>query len=87
MMIYAQMRGEQAKPIRPAADLITAQIGLDMMCGEWTLTKKGRKARKDGCDRFLYYSDGKLAGMLWVNPILTPPQEPDKQPRRKGAKA
>lgn len=86
MLVYGQNRGEKPKAIRPVKDMESAEAFLDSICEAWHAVKPGRKSAKDGCDRFLYFSDGKLAAMLWVNPILTPPQEPDMQPRRKGGK-
>lgn len=85
MMIWSQFRGKVANPVRSADDLITGQCFMDILCAEWVATKKGRKAVKDGTDRRLYWSDGKLAAMLWLDPC--PAREPVTPRKSKGEPA
>lgn len=85
MIIWSQFKRGIAQPVRSAGDLVTGHCYLDIMCAEWAATKKGRKTVKDGTDRRLYYSDGKLAGMLWIDPC--PAREPVTQPKPKGENA
>jgi hypothetical protein len=85
MIIWAQTKGGVANPVRTASNLLTGQCYLDILCADWVATKKGRKTVKDGTDRRLYYSDGKLAAMLWLDPIID--REPVTPPKSKGAKA
>lgn len=85
MIIWSQFKGGVANPVRPASDMVTGQCYLDIMCAEWAATKKGRKSAKDGTDRRLYYSDGKFAGMLWLDPC--PAREPVTPRKSKGENA
>lgn len=85
MLIWSQYKRKLANPIAAAADMTIGHYQLDNLCAAWVKTKKGRKAVKDGLDRRLYYSDGKMAGMLWLDPF--PDREPVTQPKPKGENA
>lgn len=85
MIIWKQIKGGVANPVRSASDLPTGHCHLDILCAEWAATKKGRKTAKEGTERRLYYSDGKLAGMLWLDPL--PQREPVTPRKPKGEKA
>lgn len=83
MMIWCQMRGKAPARIRETVNAEMSRKWLNQLAADWATTKPGRKARVDGNDRILYYSDGKMAGVLWVDPL---PQREKVQPR-KGASA
>lgn len=46
---------------------------IDAMRGAgvaWSMTKKGRRAKGRGFEARLYYSDGKMAGVLTIEPEI-----------------
>lgn len=80
--VWIQMR-ESAEPTKVLGDDQfpgeVAVYAMDLFARDWTLTKKGRTAKKaphNGLERILYFSDGKPAGSLFVE-ILQPPSSPD----------
>ena len=85
MIVWSQLKGGVANPVLSTGDLKTGRFYLGVLCAEWEAMKKGRKAIKDGTDCRLYYSDGKLAGMLWLDPC--PNREPVTPAKPKGEKA
>lgn len=76
MIIWKQQRGGIAKPVTSVDSLDNGIFVIEAMLKEWRASKKGRKAKRDGTDGHIYYSDGKLAGMCWLDP--PPIREPVK---------
>ena len=83
--IYQDTRnGTQS--IGPAVTASELSRKLDAMSVTWKLSKVGRTAKRDGLTVSLMFSDGKLASVIYADPVPVPAVEPDKQPRRgKGA--
>ena len=66
---------------RPLPDRIrgSQQVALQAGCNDWARTKKGRTAKpapQNGLERILYFSDGKVAGSLFIEPC-SPPSGPE----------
>lgn len=70
--ILPQGRGNPSVSVVGAADSIkSAMEGLVKFGEMWQGTKKGRSAKPyaDGAELLLYYSDGKLAATVFVEPL------------------
>lgn len=71
--VYVQMR-ENKTPQLAAAGLPVERTAdaLDRFCDGWAGTKKGRSWKpcpQNGLERFLCFSDGKVAGSVFVEPL------------------
>ena len=78
--VWIQMREDKA-PRKVAGNLTAdrAQVVLQAGCIDWARTKKGRAAKpapQNGLERILYFSDGKMAGLLFIEPC-SPPSGPE----------
>ena len=78
--VWIQLR-EDKTPRKVAGNLSAAQaeIALRAGCNDWERTKKGRTAKpapQNGLERILYFSDGKPAGTLFIEPC-SPPSGPE----------
>ena len=78
--VWIQMREDKA-PRKVAGNLTAdrAQVALQAGCNDWARTKKGRTAKpapQNGLERILYFSDGKMAGSLFIEPC-SPPSGPE----------
>lgn len=85
MIIWEEIKGGKVRPVSQAPDLETARNMLIGLAAGWPATKQGRSAELDGLHLILRFSDGKLASMFVIDPLPTPANEPDGQPRRANA--
>lgn len=80
--IYSQSRSEPNMTV--IADGVTISQGVDILSRYavgWTVTKKGRAAAQIApMEVGFYFSDGKLACTMWVDPLPTPKGEPKFAP-------
>lgn len=80
--LYSQTRNERI------INLIAGGIAMEgakhlmgQYAYQWRMTKPGRTAKALGAHEVgCYYSDGKLAALLWVDPCPAPVGEPKLSP-------
>ncbi len=82
MMIYVEMKGFPPKDYMPVPRMEAASLGLQVFGRRWAMTKPGRTYKIEGCDARLYYTDGKLAGVAWFDPVAVPKGDEPGQPKR-----
>lgn len=75
--IYSQIgRDPRMNMIMDSIHLETAAHVLKGYASGWPSTKKGRTVKALSCLEYgLYYSDGKLAALIWADPCPPPAHE------------
>lgn len=75
--VFSQGRAE--RHISVTSRIVTEERARQIIAGHsmsWTTTKKGRTAKKISADEVgFYFSDGKLAGSMWVEHLPIPAGE------------
>lgn len=72
--IYSQRRGDRnIAMIGRASDIASCKEVVAAYALEWINSKKGRKVKPiSTLEMGLHFSDGKLAALLWVDPVVSP---------------
>ncbi len=83
MMIYIEMRNQRPVEHVPVPRMEAGSLMLRAVGTRWVKSKPGRTCKFEGVDARLYFSDGKLAGVAWLDPCTIPAGDEPGQPKRK----